>query len=128
MDDKATVAEIKALEDQRYDAMLNGDLSTLERLCSADLVYTHSNAQRDSKAEYLDQVKTGHFRYFEISRPEEEIRIFGDMAMVVGRMLARVAVGGVEKHLDNRFLAVWIRRSGNWLLLAYQPTPVPAAR
>lgn len=127
MDDKTTVAEIKALEDQRYDAMLNADLATLERLCSADLIYTHSNAQRDSKAEYLDQVKTGYFRYFEISRPEEDIRVFGDTAMVVGRMVARVAVGGAEKRLDNRSLAVWIRRSGNWALLAYQPTPVPAA-
>ncbi len=127
MQDRTVVAEIKALEDRRYDAMLSNDLATLDQLLSEQLVYTHSNGQRDTKDEYLKQVESGHFKYFAITRPEEEIRVFGDMAMVVGRMVARVTVGGAERRLDNRSLAIWIRKGGQWRLVAYQPTPVPTA-
>jgi Domain of unknown function (DUF4440) len=79
MQDRTVVAEIKALEDRRYDAMLGNDLATLDRLLSEQLVYTHSNGQRDTKDAYLKRVESGHFKYFAISRPEEEIRAFGDM-------------------------------------------------
>lgn len=127
MEDSAAAGEIKVLEDRRYDAMLRNDLATLDELLSEELVYTHSNGQRDTKVEYLSQVESGHFKYFAISRPEEEIRVFGDMAMVVGRMVARVTVGGAERRLDNRSLAIWIRQGGRWRFVAYQPTPVPAA-
>jgi len=124
---EATLAEIKKLEDRRYGAMLSNDIAALDRLLSDDLVYTHSNGQRDSKSEYLSQVASGHFKYHSISRPEEEVRGFGEMAMVIGRMVAKVTVGGTEKRLDNRSLAIWIQERGEWRLLAYQPTPVPTA-
>ncbi|WGR73115.1 nuclear transport factor 2 family protein [Bradyrhizobium sp. ISRA426] len=104
---------------------MNNDVATLDQLLSDKLVYTHSNGQRDTKEQYLGHVESGHFKYFAIARPEEEIRVFGDMAMVVGRMVARVAVAGSERQLDNRSLAIWIRQDGQWSLLAYQPTPIP---
>jgi hypothetical protein len=62
MQDRTVVAEIKALEDRRYDAMLGNDLATLDRLLSEQLVYTHSNGQRDTKNAYLKRVESGHFK------------------------------------------------------------------
>jgi hypothetical protein len=26
-------------------------------------------------------------------------------------------------HIDNRYLAVWVREHGGWKFFAYQPTP-----
>ena len=37
--DEAAIAEIKALEDRRYRAMLAGDMAVLDELCSDDLIY-----------------------------------------------------------------------------------------
>ena len=118
-------ADIKALEDRRYAAMLAGDVETLRELSSERLVYTHSNAERDDRRSYLDKVASRHFHYLEISRPEETVSILGDTAIVVGRMVARVLIAGEEKRLDNRSLAVWARDGGHWAFLAYQPTPLP---
>ena len=47
------IAEIKALEDRRYSAMLAGDMAVLDELCSDDLIYTHSKADHDDKRSYL---------------------------------------------------------------------------
>ena len=41
--DKAT-DEIKALENRRYRAMLDGDTAVLDALCSGHLIYTHLRA------------------------------------------------------------------------------------
>ena len=45
--DDGVFDEIKALEDRRYRAMLAGDAAALDDLCSGDLIYTHSKADRD---------------------------------------------------------------------------------
>ena len=50
------IGEIKALEDRRYRAMIAGDTAALDELCSDDLIYTHSKADHDDKASYLQKV------------------------------------------------------------------------
>ena len=37
--------EILALEDQRIEAMTNGDVETLEKILADDLIYTHPPAR-----------------------------------------------------------------------------------
>ena len=45
-------------------------------------------------------------------------------ALVTGRMTAKVLVSGTIVHVDNRYLAVWVREQGGWKFVAYQPTPI----
>ena len=48
--------EIRELENRRYQAMTDADIATLDELLSADLVYGHSDASRDSKQSYLSLI------------------------------------------------------------------------
>ena len=124
MDDVVT-AEISALEERRYRAMLESDVVALAELCHEALTYTHSLGDRDDRDSYLEKVGARHFVYHRIERPEERIMIADGTAVVVGRMVADVTVGGFAKSLDNRSLAVWTQTPAGWKFLAYQPTPVP---
>ena len=54
-----TINEIKALEDRRYRAMIDGDTAVLDALCSDDLIYTHSKGDHDDKRSYLHKVGSG---------------------------------------------------------------------
>lgn len=114
---------LQELEDERYRAMLDGDIGRLEELCHDDLAYAHSNASRDTKASYLKKVADGVFKYHSIEHPVERITVVGDTAVVVGAMKADVDMAGVRKQIDNSSLAVWVRQGDTWRLLAYQPTP-----
>ena len=38
-------AEIKNLEDRRFQAMIDSDFATLDKLLGENLIYTHSTAQ-----------------------------------------------------------------------------------
>jgi hypothetical protein len=122
--DDAAIQEIKALEDRRYRAMLAGDTAVLDDLCSDDLIYTHSKADYDDKRSYLHKVGTRYFTYLEITHPTDRILVVDGAALVTGRMTAKVSVVGTIVHIDNRFLAVWVREQGTWKFVAYQPTPI----
>ena len=119
------INEIKALEDRRYQAMLDSDTATLDALCSGDLIYTHSKGDHDDKQSYLHKVGSRHFTYLEITHPADRILVVAGAALVTGRMTAKVSVAGRGiVHVDNRYLAVWLREHGAWKFVAYQPTPI----
>jgi hypothetical protein len=118
------INEIKALEDRRYQAMLDGDTTILDSLCSGDLIYTHSKGDHDDKQSYLHKVGTRYFTYLEITHPADRILVVNGAALVTGRMTAKVLVAGTIVQVDNRYLAVWVREQGAWKFVAYQPTPI----
>jgi hypothetical protein len=125
-DGAGDVQAVLAAEDRRYQAMLDGDLATLDELCTEQLSYAHSSGVRDTKAQYLHKVRTGYYVYLQIDHPTERVEVVGDTAMVIGRMTADLTVQGTAKTIDNLALAVWVRTPGGWKLLAYAPTPPPA--
>ena len=120
------VRAVLAAEDRRYRAMQDADLTTLEELCAEELSYAHSNGARDTKQEYLEKVRSGYYVYRRVDHPVERVEVAGDAAIVVGRMTADLEVQGAPKTIDNLALAVWTRASGDWKLLAYAPTSLPA--
>lgn len=121
--DSTTQALIRTLEDQRYQAILDGDFDAFARLVAPDLIYTHSSGVIDTLDSYLDKCRQGYYVYHLIDHPITDIRIVGDVALVVGEMNATITSGGILKTLQNRCLAVWECREGQWKLVAYQPTP-----
>ena len=115
---------IEELEAERYAAMLRNDAERLAALLHAELVYTHSSGDRDSKQSYLDKVKSGFFKYHEIAHTIDRIVHGNDCAVVAGTMRASVTIGDSMRSINNSCLAVWLRSQGEWQLAAYQPTPL----
>ena len=120
----APEARIQQLEDERYQAMLDGDVETLDRLLSARLSYTHSSGDRDTKESYLQKVRDGYFVYRSVTHPVDRIEVLAGAALVIGEMHASAQIGGRAAELDSRALAVWAEAGGDWTLIAYQPTPL----
>ncbi len=119
--------EIRALEDRRYKAMTGPDFDTLDALLADDLIYTHSNAVIDSKASYIDGIRSKKWNYKAAERVEENIRVFGDAALINGHV--RLTLGnadGSTRQVNGRFLSAWIRRGGKWQMTSWQSTPIPA--
>ncbi len=110
-------------ENARYAAAIAADEQAFRRLAHPALTYAHSDGRRDTLDEYLTKLTTGALNYHAIDHPVTDVVISGDTAVVVGHMRAELTVGGRTKTLNNSCIAVWVRENGQWLLLAYQPTP-----
>jgi ketosteroid isomerase-like protein len=118
-------AEIKKLEDRRFQAMIDGDFDTLDKLLGDGLIYTHSTAQADTRAEYIALCKKGVFKYLKIERPVENIQVYGDTVVVTGQTKMDAIVEGKSKVLNSRYTDVWIRGAKGWQMVVWQSTPMP---
>jgi ketosteroid isomerase-like protein len=119
-------ASIRQLEDQRYRAMCEGDVATLEKLLADSLVYTHSYGGSDDKASYLDGVRTNKWVYRRIERPKENIQLHGDCAVVTGQVRIELVSDGKPKTLQSAYTNVWIKGPTGWQMVAWQSTPLAA--
>ena len=125
--------DVKALELARFKAQETNDFATLERLLADDLVYTHSSGNVDSKAAYIDSLRSGKARYLKIAPDDLKVRVVGDLALIHGRgvFTLETNVNGQkgENPLHLSFLDIWQKKNGKWQMIAWQSTRiVPPAK
>jgi hypothetical protein len=124
--DTLTSSQVHDLEERRYTAMVGPDLDTLDELLSDEVLYTHSNASVDTKASYLDILRTGTLVYHSLDHTTDAVITRPGVAVVSGTMSGSIRMNGAEKTLNSRVVAVWVAEDGRWRLAAFQPTPIPA--
>ena len=59
----ATEQAVLAAHEKRRDATLAGDAAAVGSMMTDDLTFTHANAVVETKAEFLDALKTGRYQY-----------------------------------------------------------------
>ena len=116
---------IRLLESRRYTAMCEADAATLNELLADSLVYTHSYGGADSKASYLDGIRSKKWIYQAVERPIEDIQLHGDCAVVTGQVRIELLSGGQPKKLNSRFTNVSVKGRQGWQMVAWQSTPLP---
>ena len=113
--------EILTLEKRRIEAMLKGDVRVLDEILADDLIYTHTTARLDTKASFIDAVKTGKSVYNSLELQFGEVRDLGDTAVVTG--LGKFHVG--SNKFELKFTDVYAKRNGAWQMVAWQSTRIP---
>jgi hypothetical protein len=116
--------DVLALEDQRYAAMLAGDVAALERLFDEELTYTHSSGAVDSKATYIAGVRDKVWEYKTIARENERAVVRGSCALVFCHLWMELQVRGTPRKVDSNSLAVWTADGPQPRLLAVHSSPV----
>jgi len=118
--------EILGLEDRRFAAMVAEDFAALDALVHEELVYTHSTALVDSKASWLESMRSRKTRYRKVACSNRKARVYGDMALVTGRADIEAEISGRPKSLKLLFLNAWVRTPQGWKFVAWQSTPLAA--
>ncbi|MGE0879965.1 MAG: nuclear transport factor 2 family protein [Acidimicrobiia bacterium] len=121
-------AEINALEERRCRATVENDFNELDRLLSDRVFFTHTSGKLDTKATYVDSLRTGALKYRSIDRSDVQIATYGDdVAVVSMKARAEVTVSIGDKSLYGQATVVWLRTSGGaWQCVSYQTTPILA--
>jgi ketosteroid isomerase-like protein len=123
-DHPAIAQAVLQAEEVRRQALLAGDLAALEALLSPDLVYVHSSGGQDSKASYLEHMRSGSLKYLSMSFDGLQAYPASYCCMVTGRMSAEVIRHGQTMRIKSQFMTVWAPAAGTiaqpvWQLHAY---------
>jgi ketosteroid isomerase-like protein len=118
-------AEVLAAENARTAALLHKDLAALDKLFADDLTYVHASGRVDTKASFMEALRTDQLHYISWEAKEMHVRVLGDSAVLNGEYHVRVINRQAQPDpLDmNVFiLAVYARRDGHWQQITWQST------
>jgi hypothetical protein len=111
-----------------YDeAQVHSDKAALERLLADDYRLQNSSGAVQDKASFIaDQVAPGYsLKPFNIEEPIE--RVMGDVALLGGVATLNGTDGGKPYTVRLRFMDVWQKRAGRWVVVFTQATRAPQA-
>ena len=100
-----------------------GDAAALEALLAADLMYSHSNAKVENKAECIAGLVRSNIDFQQRDGWTVVVYNGGTCAMVHGKMDAHNQ-GGVIVPLH--FMMMWVNSGENWLLVGRHTAKLPA--
>lgn len=123
--------ELKRLLNDFLDGASRNDVAAHDRFWAEDLIYTRSAGVRMGKAEILGNVRSGPTAT--AADPTvysaEDIRIqqYGDTAVVAFRLLGKTGSGGQADIAHYLNTGTFVKRGGEWRVVAWQSTQVPGA-
>ncbi|MFO0975457.1 MAG: nuclear transport factor 2 family protein [Planctomycetaceae bacterium] len=120
------VDELSRLETSWNDAHLNGDSSALDQLWADDLVVTVPNMNSMNKAQSLAVWKTGRFKFDRYQTSNVKIRVYGDAAVVTGRLQRTRTLGERKLEDDWLYTKTYVKADGKWRVVAFHASPAPA--
>jgi uncharacterized protein (TIGR02246 family) len=117
---------VLAAQDRRIALTVAGDLAGLAAAMSDDLTWTHSHAVVETKAEFLEAIRSGRYRYKSTTFDDRRVRLHGDAtAIVSGTCRVQVTSGGRDIDVRLRFTELYVKQGGAWKTALWQSTRVP---
>ena len=113
--------------DNCFEAMRKDDWNALDDALADDLIYVHSTARKESKAEHVGNLRAGRPHYRGIAPRERHARVVGDVGVVNGISEMHVERDGKEQRFTVRYLAVYVKTAAQWRMISWQSTKVPEA-
>jgi ketosteroid isomerase-like protein len=111
--------EVMKMEEERNQALQKGDIATLERIYSDDLVYTNATGALLSKAQHLAELKSRGLNFRAFKHEDVQETIHGDTGFVTGISKSVVEYRGTVSTGSRRFLNVFVKKDGRLQLVAH---------
>lgn len=119
-------ATIEALEEALRQAMLASDVATLDSLIADDMIFTTQAGELITKEMDLNAHRSRTQRLTMLDGSEQQIRQYGDTAVVSVRMELAGTFAGHAFGGAYRYTRVWLNRGERWQVIAAHVSPLAA--
>ena len=110
--------ELIKLEDGWSDAYVKADVAVLDRNDADDWTITGSDGSFSTKAQEIADLKSGDFKTTSFVHDERKVRVYGNAAVVTGRLTMKAQYKGKDVSGQYRWTNTWVKRSGHWQCVA----------
>ena len=125
--DSARESALREAELARFEANVKADEAALDRLLGADLDYTHSTGELETKAQFIMSLTDGKRDYVAMEPTLEKLRVVGDVGLIRGRAHVTVSSNGKPSTFDISYDDAWLWKDGRWQLISWRSTRLPDA-
>lgn len=96
-----------------------GNVDAVADLFDDDLVFIHLTGHITTKADWINQLRTGRFVYNKIVQKEASAKVYGNTAVLVGQATFTVNGGSVYKLV---YTEVYTKKNEKWKLVNLHTT------
>ncbi len=110
--------EIRQLDDERIQAQIGADASTIDRIYADDFIGVGPSGTVRTKSQVIADFTSGSLKFQFITTNEVQVHIYENTAVETG--LSTMVGQDKDKTVprDTRFTRVWVRQKGHWRLVA----------
>jgi ketosteroid isomerase-like protein len=112
--------EISKVVEELYQAMINADNASLNRLIADSLSYGHSSGKVEGKTEFIENIVSGKSDFVTIDLSEQTISVKNNIAVVRHKLIADTNDEGKPGNVKLKVFWVFEKEKGKWKLLARQ--------
>jgi len=120
--DNAIVEKIRALEEERNQAIIHGDAAALDRMTADDYTFITLRGELRTKAQIVKDFSSGAAKYQSREISDLKIRVYNNSVVVTGRATQKGMENGKDYSGDYWFTRVYVNQHGRWLSVALQTT------
>jgi ketosteroid isomerase-like protein len=117
------MTELTRLESACNQAHLLGDAAALDRIFADDIVIAVPSMTAMTKADALGIFRSGKIHFDKYATSRMRTRLYGDAAVVTGRLQRHRDMGGRAVDDDWQFTKVYIRRTAGWQVVSFHASP-----
>ncbi len=107
--------EVVTMLDKRDRAMIDRDIEALGSLMADDLVLVHITGRRQSKAEWLEEIRSENMRYYDIKRENFKIEINDNRAISTYVSVLDARIYGSRNVWRLNVTMYLEKRNGAWI-------------
>jgi ketosteroid isomerase-like protein len=124
-DDGQVVSKIVALEKAWNQGYKFRDVKAIDALLDDGLVLVNDDGSLQAKGVFLASVRDSKASDDQQVTPESiSVHVFGGVAVATGVFRMKGVEGGKPFVRRNRFVDVWVNKSGSWVCVSASATPV----
>jgi ketosteroid isomerase-like protein len=121
-------AEIKQLSSEYATALLNRDIKFLTAVIAPEEVNVGTDGRLFDRQALLAKMQDPTFSYKKIEIGGLVIQVVGDMALSRGTATVTSETAGHSATDNFRFIRIWQRQAGKWLVIYFQATHPPSLK
>jgi len=115
----ADVHELERLETVWNEAHERGDADALEKLWADDMEVAVPKMPVLTRADAVKFARSGRMRFLSYRTSDIRVRVYGNAAVVTGRLQRTRSMNGQEISDDWRFTKTYVREVGQWHVVSF---------
>lgn len=115
---------LRKVEADLCEAFRTSNADVLAKLEDQRYTLTNSRGQVTGRAQDIDEAKKNDPHYEVFSNHDQKIRFYGDAAIINGITTAKGTSQGKSFDADYQYTDTYVKRNGQWTLVASHATKV----
>jgi ketosteroid isomerase-like protein len=110
--------QVVATDERRADALRRNDGAPLRQIYADDYTLVTPAGVVRSKADQINELASGRVRYEKLEVKERNVRVYGDVAILLSRENDSILQAGQQVGGDIRFTRVYKKFGTEWRVIA----------